>query len=151
MATVWITYVWADNEHGDVDFMAQELERAGITVKLDRWNLDAGRRLWEQIECFICKPEQSDAWLLIASNNSLASEPCKEEFAYALDRALRSRGEAFPVIALFLTHTDPSLIPAGIRTDGQHNVAHACREPKHANGDLLHLVQGIALETGVWC
>ena len=116
MATVWITYAWVDNEHNDVDFVAQELVRAGLTVKLDRWNLGAGRRLWEQIEGFICNSDQSDAWLLVATNNSLASEPCKEEFAYALDRALNSRGDAFPVIALFLTHSDLSLIPAGIRT-----------------------------------
>lgn len=116
MATVWITYAWSDNEHGDIDFVAQELGRAGLTVKLDRWNLGAGKRLWKQIEGFICISDQSDAWLLIASNNSLASESCKEEFAYALDRALKSRGQAFPVIALFLTHTDASLIPAGIRT-----------------------------------
>jgi len=116
MATVWITYSWADNQHGDVDFVAQELGRAGLTVKLDRWNLGAGKRLWEQIESFICNSEQSDAWLLVATNNSLASEPCKEEFAFALDRALNSRGDAFPVIGLFLSHPDPSLIPAGIRT-----------------------------------
>jgi hypothetical protein len=116
MATVWITYAWKDNEQGDVDFIAQELGRAGVTVKLDRWNLAAGKRLWEQIEAFICKPDQSDAWLLIATTNSLASEPCKEEFAYALDRALKTRGDAFPVIALFLTHADDNLIPAGIRT-----------------------------------
>ncbi len=116
MATVWITYAWTDNRHNDVDFIAQELGRVGLTVKLDRWNLGAGKRLWEQIESFICKSDQSDAWILVATNNSLDSEPCKEEFAYALDRALTSRGDAFPVIALFLTHTDPSLIPAGIRT-----------------------------------
>jgi TIR domain len=116
MATIWMTYAWADNERQDIDFVAQELEGAGLTVKLDRWNLGAGKRLWEQIESFISKPEQSHAWLLVATNNSLASQPCKEEFAYALDRALHSRGEAFPVIALFLTHTDNSLIPAGIRT-----------------------------------
>lgn len=116
MATVWITYAWADNEHQDVDFIAQELQRAGLTVKLDRWNLAAGKRLWEQIDAFICKPKESDAWVLVATNNSLASEPCKEEFAYALDRALKSRGDAFPVIALFLTHADPALIPAGVRT-----------------------------------
>ncbi|WP_225765077.1 toll/interleukin-1 receptor domain-containing protein [Stenotrophomonas sp. Marseille-Q4652] len=116
MATVWISYAWADNQHNDVDFIAQELERAGLTVKLDRWNISAGRRLWDQIEGFITDPQQSGAWVLIATNNSLSSEPCKEEFAYALDRALRSRNAAFPVMALFLTHTDASLIPAGIRT-----------------------------------
>ena len=116
MATIWLTYAWADNENRDVDFVAQELGRAGLTVKLDRWNLGAGKRLWEQIESFICQPDQSDAWLLLATNNSLASEPCKEEFAYALDRALHSRGDAFPVIALFTSRVDSSLIPAGIRT-----------------------------------
>jgi len=116
MATVWITYAWKDNEHGDVDFIAQELARTGLTVKLDRWNLTAGRRLWEQIDAFISKPEQSDAWLLVATNNSLSSEPCKEELAYALDRALSARGSDFPVIALFPSHADPNLIPAAIRT-----------------------------------
>ena len=116
MAKIWITYAWADNNEGDVDFLAQELERAGLEVRLDRWNVAAGKRLWEQIENFICEEEHSDAWLLVASNSSLSSEPCKEEFAYALDRALNSRGETYPVIALFLTHTDSSLIPAGIRT-----------------------------------
>lgn len=116
MATVWITYAWADNEEGDIDFVAQELERAGLTIKLDRWNLTAGRRLWEQIDTFIGDSAESDAWLLVATTNSLASEACKEEFSYALDRALASRGEDFPVVALFLTHTDASLIPAGIRT-----------------------------------
>jgi len=46
----------------------------------------------------------------------LSSEACKEEYAYALDRALSSRGEDFPVIAIFLGDVDESLIPAGIRT-----------------------------------
>ena len=93
MATVWLTYAWEDNKQGDVYFAAQELQRCGLTVKLDRWNISAGRRLWEQIEDFISNPEESDAWLLYATQASLQSEPCKEEFAYALDRALRTRGE----------------------------------------------------------
>jgi hypothetical protein len=116
MATIWITYAWDDNTYGDVDFVAQELGRASLTVKLDRWNIGAGQRLWQQIENFICSKDQSDAWLLVATNHSLASEPCKEEFAYALDRALNSRGEGFPVIGLFLGPVDQGLIPAGIRT-----------------------------------
>jgi hypothetical protein len=116
MATIWITYAWADNAHGDVDFVAQELVRAGLQVKLDRWNLAAGKRLWDQIASFIGSKGESDAWLLIATNNSLASEPCKEEFAYALQRALSTRGEAFPVIGLFLGPTEPTLIPAAIRS-----------------------------------
>src|SRR5579883_2376633 len=116
MANIWITYAWADNASGDVDFYAQELVRAGLKVKLDRWNISAGRRLWEQIEKFIGDEAESDAWLIIATDNSLASEPCKEEFAYALDRALGKRGNAFPVIALFPGPANPDLIPAAIRT-----------------------------------
>lgn len=116
MATIWITYAWADNSDKDVDFVAQELEAAGITVKLDRWNISAGKRLWEQLDNFIGNPAECDAWLIYATGNSLGSEPCKEEFAYALDRALSSRGQAFPVIALFPASVDQSLIPTGIRT-----------------------------------
>jgi hypothetical protein len=116
MAKIWITYAWADNQQGDVDFIAQELQRAGAEIKLDRWNIAAGNRLWPQIEDFICSEEQSDAWLLVATSNSLSSEPCKEEFAYALGRALNSRGNNFPVIGLFLGPVDQSLIPAGIKT-----------------------------------
>lgn len=116
MRTLWITYAWSDNASGDVDFFAQELETAGLTVKLDRWNLAVGRRLWEQIANFITDPNESDAWLLIATQASLESEPCKEEFAYALGRSLDSRGERFPVIALFLGSVDEGLIPPAIRT-----------------------------------
>jgi hypothetical protein len=116
MAKLWITYAWADNEAHDVDYLAQELGQAGLEIKLDRWNIGAGRRLWGQIENFICSDEECDAWVLVATENSLSSEPCKEEFAYALDRALGSRGQEFPVIGLFLSDVDSSLIPAGIRT-----------------------------------
>ena len=116
MATIWITYAWADNTNNDVDFAAQELLGVGLVVNLDRWNIQAGTRLWEQIERFIQDPTLCDAWILYATQNSLGSQPCKEEFAYALDRALNSRGEVFPVIGLFPGPVDNSLIPAGIRT-----------------------------------
>jgi len=116
MATVWITYSWKDNEAGDVDFIAQELKNADVKVRLDRWNLQAGRRLWEQIDAFIRDPNESDAWILIATENSLASEACKEEYAYALDRALSVRGGSYPLVALFPGSVDDSLIPGGIRS-----------------------------------
>jgi hypothetical protein len=116
MATTWITYAWADNTNGDVDFVAQELTGKGLTVKLDRWNIGAGKRLWEQIENFIQNPAECDGWILYATPNSLGSEPCKEEFAYALDRALHTRGQVFPIIGLFPASVDINLIPAAIRT-----------------------------------
>ena len=116
MKSIWITYSRKDNEEGDVDFIAQQLQRSGLRVELDRWELTAGRRLWEQIENKISDEGRCNAWLMIATNNSLSSEKCKEEYAYALDRALNSRGPSFPVIALFFETVDESLIPAGIKT-----------------------------------
>lgn len=116
MTTLWITYAWADNAHSDIDFVAQELQSAGLGVKLDRWTIGAGRRLWEQIETFIQSPTESDAWMIYATPNSLGSEPCREELAYALDRALGSRTETFPVIALFPNSVDSSVLPAALRT-----------------------------------
>lgn len=113
---IWITYAWEDDEEQDVDYIAQELGNAGLEVKLDRWNIGAGKRLWEQIEYFIQDPSECDAWILFATPNSLSSEACKEEFSYALDRALNSRGAEFPIIGLFQSAVDRELIPAGIRT-----------------------------------
>lgn len=114
--SIWLTYAWDDNVDGDVDFTAQELRNAGLEVKLDRWNLTAGKRLWEQIESFIQDPTKSDSWVLYATQASLGSQSCREEFAYALDRALHTRGGDFPVIALFPAPVDTDLIPAGIKT-----------------------------------
>lgn len=116
MANLWITYAWADNANQDIDFIAQDLQAVGITVKLDRWTLKAGQRLWEQIEQFVQNSSGSDAWLIYATQNSLGSEPCKEEIAYALDRALRTRSNLFPVIALFPNSVNSGLLPASLRT-----------------------------------
>lgn len=115
MSTVWITYAWADNAHGDIDFIAQELVAAGVDVKLDRWNISAGGRLWEQIQAFISDEQHTDGWLFVATHTSLESEACREEFAYALNRALKSRGEEFPVLALFPGPVDDDLIPPAIQ------------------------------------
>jgi len=115
LKSVWLTYAWDDNKSGDIDFIAQELS-SDLIVKLDRWNLTAGKRLWEQIESFICDPEKSEGWIIYATQSSLLSEKCKEEYAYALDRALSTRGKGFPVIGLFPSSVDDSLIPRGIKS-----------------------------------
>ena len=115
MASIWLTYAWNDNTHNDVDFVAQELTRAGVSVKLDRWNISAGGRLWDQISAHIQDPAESDGWVLYASQESLGSEPCREEFALALDRALSTRGTTFPIIGLFNGPVDTSLVPASVK------------------------------------
>jgi hypothetical protein len=113
--SVWLTYAWKDNDHRDVDYFAQELETAGLEIKLDRWNLRAGERLWDQIAGFISEPAKSDAWMIFATTHSLSSEPCREELSYALDRALSVRGEAYPIIALFPSSIDSTILPPALR------------------------------------
>jgi hypothetical protein len=116
MTKVWLTYAWDDNLGKDVEFIAQELSDAGLTVLRDKWDLKAGRRLWTQIDAAITDPNKSDAWLIYATQNSLTSSACQEELAYALDRALKIRGEEFPILALFPGDVGESLIPGAIRT-----------------------------------
>jgi hypothetical protein len=116
VATIWLTYAWDDNRQGDVDYIIQELTNYGVAVNFDRRNIRAGLRLWDQIEDFIQNGEHCDAWVLYATQNSLVSEACREEFTYALDRALHSRGDTFPLIGLFPESVDVALIPAAIRT-----------------------------------
>lgn len=115
MSTIWVTYAWEDNKSQDVDYIAQELTSSGLKVKLDRWNLRAGVRLWDQIASFISSPTECDGWLFIATQNSLGSEACREEMAYAIDRALSQRTPTFPLIGLFLSSVDNELIPAAIK------------------------------------
>ena len=71
MGTLWLTYAWEDNHEQDVDFIAREIVQAGVHVKLDRWNIRAGIRLWDQIAMFITDKSQSDAWAIYATQNSL--------------------------------------------------------------------------------
>src|SRR5438477_10366543 len=99
MATAWLTYAWGDNKSSDVDFVSHELESSGLTIKLDRWNIQAGKPLWDQIANFIQNPAECDAGILYAAANSRGSAPCMEEFAYAPDRAGAALLE-FRVIAL---------------------------------------------------
>jgi len=96
---LWITYAWANNQNGDFDYLAQELEAAGIKTHYDKVALTTGRRLWDQIAEKINSPE-TKAWAYLVTAESLASAPCREELAYAIDRALREKGDEFPLIGI---------------------------------------------------
>ena len=115
MAKLWVTYAWVDNDDGDVDYVAQELRSAGLEIRIDRQKIQAGLRLWEQIGRFISDQGECDAWMIYATQASLTSEACREELAYAVDRALNARGGEFPLIALFPATVSRDLIPAAIR------------------------------------
>lgn len=116
MATkVWLTYAWKDNGDRNIDFIIQELEARGLDVGYDRAKLLAGQRLWDQIDAHISAPDL-DAWIIHVTQNSLQSEPCQEELAYALDRTLRTKHAKFPLIGLFPEPLDRALIPSAIAT-----------------------------------
>ncbi|WP_341212082.1 toll/interleukin-1 receptor domain-containing protein [uncultured Limimaricola sp.] len=114
-AYLWLTYAWKDNEDDDVNFVIQELKKAGLYVEYDRTRLVSGQRLWAQIDEALKNPDL-DAWAIYVSENSLRSEPCQEELAYALNRTLRSKGSKFPIIGIFPHHISEDLIPSAIST-----------------------------------
>ena len=111
---LWVTYAWKDNEDKDIDFIVQELDRAGLVVKFDRRNLVLGQRLWTQIGGIIMDPNVCDAWAVVLTHNSIQSQPCIEELSYALERALSSKGGDFPLFAL-LHHVSPSQLPPSLK------------------------------------
>lgn len=115
MKKIWLTYAWKDNEEEDVDFVVQQLKAEGLAVGFDRVQLQAGKRLWEQIDRLISDPDLN-AWAIYVTENSLQSEACLEELAYALDRSLRERGSDFPIIGIFPKPIDRSMIPSAIAT-----------------------------------
>lgn len=96
---LWITYAWSDNDEGDFDYLVQELGRNGVSALYDKIALVPGRRLWAQIAKKI-EEEPLSGWAYLVTPQSLSSEACKEELAYALQRALESKGEEFPLIGL---------------------------------------------------
>ena len=116
MKTLWISYSWKDNSEGDVDFLAQQIFKAGVYVKLDRYVLQAGKRLWPQIERHICNVDECDAWCVYLTQISLTSEGVLEEIGFAIDRALASRGETFPIIGINPGDVDRGIIPASLRS-----------------------------------
>ncbi len=116
MSRLWLTYSWEDNRSQDVEYVAQEIISRGVEVHLDKWDLVAGHRLWQQIASAIGDKTKTDAWAVYATQNSLRSGPCREELEYALARALEDRGDGFPIIGIFPSTPDTSSIPLSIRT-----------------------------------
>jgi hypothetical protein len=96
---IFLTYAWVDNADGDFDFAVQKLKQAGVEVVYDRVALTPGKRLWEQIGEQLSSAS-IDGWAFLVTPNSLKSKACIEEYFLALGRALDTRGEEFPLLAL---------------------------------------------------
>jgi hypothetical protein len=110
---LWLTYAWSDNDEGDFDFLVQELEKNGIPAIYDKISLIPGHKLWTQIADKIGK-EALSAWVYLITPNSIASAACQEELAYALQRALDTKGDEFPLIGL-LHKVSISDVPLALR------------------------------------
>lgn len=115
MKKIWLTYAWKDNEDQNIEYVIKTLEEVGLEVAVDRTHIIPGQRIWPQIDKNISSKD-IDGWVIFVTENSLRSEPCLEELAYALDRSLRTRGPAFPIIGLFPAPMDPDIIPSAIAT-----------------------------------
>jgi hypothetical protein len=109
---IWITYSWVDDAQGDFAYLVQELRSVGVEATYDRIAIIPGQWLWDQIAARITQ-DPIDGWGYLMTPNSLASEACREELAYALDRALNTRGGSFPLIGLLhgvrITDVPPAL------------------------------------------
>jgi len=110
---LWITYAWSDNDEGDFDFLVQELGRAGIASKYDKIALVPGRRLWAQIADRISSDALS-GWACLLTPNSITSTACREELSYALQRALETKSDEFPLIGLLHQVSIPD-VPLALR------------------------------------
>ncbi|MDP2605924.1 MAG: toll/interleukin-1 receptor domain-containing protein [Deltaproteobacteria bacterium] len=115
MKPLWITYAWTDNEEGNFDHFVAEIEKAGIPTKYDRVALVPGRRLWDEIDKNI-RSDDLSGWACLVTPNSLASEPCREELAYALNQALKVKGGTFPILGLLGPGVDIKGLPQALST-----------------------------------
>jgi hypothetical protein len=77
--------------------------------------LNAGTRIWESIDKAISNKHKSDGWAIFVTENSLNSQPCREEIAIALDRALMKDSD-FPMIGIFSKALNRKIIPSAIAT-----------------------------------
>ena len=147
----WLSYAWKDNQEQQVDWIVQELEREPqrLEVHLDNRDIIPGQRLWDQIGKAISDPDICDAWIFVVTPNSLGSEPCREELAYALDRALSVRGQNFPLIGLIDGKFNSKDLPSSLKvrlcvstweTHWRQRVASGVRgiKPGSLPGDDLH-------------
>jgi hypothetical protein len=71
MPTVWITFATEDNVDGDIDYLAQEISRCGWKTRMHPIFPAEDEKIDRLMPAFLSKPEQSDAWILYASQRAL--------------------------------------------------------------------------------
>jgi hypothetical protein len=112
--SLWVTYAWKDNEEGNFDYLIQELNAFGINTLYDKIAIVPGQRLWTQIAEHISAPD-TEGWAYLITPNSLASQPCLEELAYAINRTLESKNGQFPLIGLVIPGVAFNDVPLSLK------------------------------------
>lgn len=110
---IWLTYAHADNKEGDFSYVVQQLEDAGVECVYDRAVIVPGHYIWRSIADEI-DGGILDAWAILVTKASLNSQGCLEELEYAVNRAIKTKGQTFPLIGL-LHNVSPSDLPASLQ------------------------------------
>ena len=106
MGTVWITFATEANIEGDVDYLAQEIGRSGMRTRLHPLFPAEDEKIERLMPAFLTKPEQSDAWILYGSEETLQDDRL-EKIKASVETAYERRGP-FPSVGLF-TSTETTL------------------------------------------
>jgi hypothetical protein len=99
MATVWITFATEDNVDGDVDYLAQEISKAGLRTRQHPLFPGEDDKIDRLMPAFLARPDQCDAWILYASHRTL-EDGRGERIGQALQKAHDKRGP-FPAVGIF--------------------------------------------------
>jgi tetratricopeptide (TPR) repeat protein len=90
---VFFSYAYRDGEWPVA--LAGNLERLGLRVWFDRWELAAGQRVATRLQDGLAK---ADVLVAVVSPRWIASEWCNEEFAYAMTASAGGRQRVIPVL-----------------------------------------------------
>lgn len=125
MGTVWITFATVDNVDGDVDYLAQEIGRAGLRTRQHPLFPDEDDKIDRLMPAFLGREDQSDAWILYASETTLANGR-RDRIAAALKNAFEKRG-VFPAIGILRDNVSSNGVPltATLRADDAEWRLHA--------------------------
>ena len=99
MGFVWITFATENNIDGDIDYLAQEISRSGQRTRLHPLFPDEDDKIDRLMPAFLGRPDQSDAWILYGSAESLRGDR-PNRLSRVVEQAVAKRGD-FPRIGLF--------------------------------------------------
>ncbi|MDP2872600.1 MAG: hypothetical protein Q8P31_08700 [Bacillota bacterium] len=116
MADVWLSYDKEDNRSGSVTFIAAELERAGLSPRLDARDLRGPESLWSQAGAYLSNVRSVSAWCLYLTEQSISDSRVAGQLVTTLFQAARRRPRDLVTASLFPGSFDPALIPSGLRT-----------------------------------